>query len=478
MARLRLEQILAWTGGRLQETGEAGIDESLVFTALCTDTRSLVPGCLFVALRGQRFDGHDYAAKALAQGAKAVLVEKAVQATGLKIVVSDTLKAYQDLARGYRLEMGSTVIAVTGSVGKTTSREMIAACLRPFARLHATQANLNNEIGLPQTLLDAPPDAALQIVEMGMRAQGEIRLLSQIARPDIAVITGIGFSHVERLGSQEAIAAAKAEIIEGLRPGGHLVLNADDPFLSDLAQRLHGEYQIVGYSRQDENDWPFASIFVRANGIRPQAQKTDLSIVCRTLRKTACVSGTLPVPGLHLVDSLLCGLAIAAILGYDLKKALQGSASFVNVGRRQKLLRFGKLTVMDDSYNASPESVQAALQTLGLLGDEHSRRIAVLGSMLELGDFSRTIHCKVGKLVAESNFDALFGLGQEAAHIVAAAHSRRPGLHARSYADSQSLCRDLDAYLRPSDLVLVKGSRALRMERIVSHLEKKHAEET
>ena len=479
MAEVRLSDVLRWTKGELVMSSAADQPDYL-FADVTTDTRKCSGGSLFIALSGERFDGHDFAAAALDAGAAGLVLQKndylnrSMKLSGLIILVSDTLTALQQIAAGYRLNLTSQVIAISGSVGKTSTREMVASCLKPFYSVHQTQANLNNQIGLPQTLLQTKPSDQVVVLEMGMRARGEISLLSQIAVPDIAILTRIGWSHIEFLGSQEAILQAKAEIIDGLRPDGLLVLNADDPWLEQLAQRLQGQVQLAGFTRTGKSPWPDVQLWLAAEQINPQPH--SLSFRVKIKKKVqgqyehSGVDVCLPFPGLHHIGNVLPGLAVAACWSADLEQAAHGAASCRNTGSRQRIIETDELTIMDDSYNASPESMQAALETLAMMACGRHRLTAVLGGMLELGDYAKEAHRQVGRMAAENGYSFLFCLGSLAQDIADAARLVNPAINVLWYDDMEELCRDLKKTLRAGDYLLVKGSRALAMEKIIDFL--------
>ncbi len=513
MARLKLSDVLNWTSGSLTgyaDTISGHTASDLIFTDIVTDSRQLVQGCLFVALRGSRFDGHAFVAEALSKGAAAVLTARGAAFPGKSVMVKprievdDTLCALQAIAAGYRSQLKGTVIAISGSVGKTTTRELTAACLRSYINVHQTHGNLNNEIGLPQTLLKARPDDDAVILEMGMRAAGEISLLSKIAKPDVALLTQIGWSHIAYLGSREAIFKAKAEIIDGLKPGGWLIINADDPWLRKLAfQQQPPYYRLAAFSTVSEEPWPEAELWLYAGKIRQDARQITAraSIFKRTERTRSdqqktrpsgrfldgAEAGTsfnqeqqcqtfgfcLPAAGLHLVRNLLAGLAIAVILGIDPQKAAARAADYQSVGNRQRVIYLDELTLMDDTYNAAPESMAAALETLAVMADGRHRLIAVLGGMLELGHFAQQAHQMVGEAVVQYGYSAVFCLGDLAGDIARRVNQLAPDIQTMQAADKETLQQELTAWLKPGDYVLIKGSRALEMETITAYLQEK-----
>jgi UDP-N-acetylmuramoyl-tripeptide--D-alanyl-D-alanine ligase len=489
MPEFTFQEALAWTGGRpAGQTRQPDRMPGLRLAGVCCDSRRLKPGCLFLALHGQAHDGHDYLKQAVLAGAAALLIdnEKALdrlsELSGQNldvpvIMVQDTLKALQDLAAGYRLALPGKVIGVTGSVGKTSTRQMIAACLEHVLQVHQPAGNLNNEIGLPQTLLQAEARHHAIILEMGMRGPGEIALLSRIAQPDIAVITLIGTSHIGRLGSREAILAAKAEIIEGLRTGGLLVLNADDPYLMRLAASLSvpdNRFRLAFVSAGSLGDefWHrpgirSAAFVVQADKIRALAGQTifqaSLAIGSQVVQHAEVI---LPFPGEHHVMNALFGLAVAHELGVGMNQAAAGAANCLTTGNRQRVLQAGPITIMDDSYNASPESMRAALRTLAMLAGPGRRKIAALGGMLELGDFAAEAHYEIGVLAAQNGFSGLLVIGPHGSAVADGAHSVDPDLAVSLHEGHRDLVTALLPLLKPGDHLLVKGSRGFAMEQV------------
>lgn len=485
MSNLRLHDLLIWSGAELLQVPADQTCLPASLAGLCSDSRSVKPGSLFVALIGEHFNGHDYLGQAIRQGAGGLLISNRqafvdlVQAGQLNqlaipvLLVADTLAAMQAIAAGYRGSLSAPVIAITGSVGKTTTRQMISSCLQPMLQVHQTAGNLNNEIGLPQTLLQAEPEDQAIVLEMGMRGPGEITLLSRIARPDIGIITGIGWSHIGRLGSQSAILSAKAEILSGMKPDNLLILNGDDPLLLGLGRTLAGQQRLAYISAGDD---PLTdALLVAAGGefvIRASAiEATGTSVSFQAASHVPGLAGTvipvhLPFPGRHHVRNALFGLAVAHALGIAPELAAAGAAKCQNAGNRQHLVQVGLITLMDDTYNAAPESMQAALETLaGLAGPVH-RKLAAIGCMLELGDYAPEAHRQVGELTARLGYELLLVIGPQAEDLLDGARSVRPDLPSCVCTDLDDMTRRLLATLKPGDHLLVKGSRAFAMEQV------------
>lgn len=483
MPELNLQDVIEWTSARL--AWPPARPASLDFRALSTDTRCVGKGDLFLALRGRQFDAHDFLRHALAAGAAGLVAETTSAAVADLLtdpamtepdappilLVADTLQALQQIAAGYRRSLHGSVVGITGSVGKTSTRQMIAACLQSRLQVHQTRGNYNNEIGLPQTLLQAVPADQAIVVEMGMRGRGEIDLLSRIASPDIAVITNIGISHIERLGSQQAILAAKAEIVRGLKPNGLLLLNGDDPMLRTLGRRLAGSRR-VGFVTTDPSLADSLPGCLLLLGTRIELQNQQIRFVARLLhtdRPTAdCqvdIPVTLPLPGRHHVQNALLGLAVACELGVPLAAAAAGTAHYENTGNRQRLIQAAGLLIMDDSYNASPESMLAALRTLADLAGGQ-RLLAALGGMLELGSHAAAAHRMVGEAAAQAGYQRVFALGPSAGDIAAGAQATQSGTTVDCFNSQAELIASLLATLQPGDHILVKGSRGFAMEKV------------
>lgn len=475
MPDLHLNDILNWTGGQLLSNGAVSPDFD--FTGISTDTRTLKLGNLYLALSGQLHDGHQFLGQARFAGAAGLLIARAdalnsLQSDfnpGIVILVDDTLKALQDIAAGFRQTLSACVVGISGSVGKTSTRQMISCCLETALRVHQTAGNLNNEIGLPQTILAADAEHEAVVLEMGMRGPGEISLLSHIAQPDIAVLTCIGLSHIGRLGSQDAILSAKAEIIDGLRPGGLLVLNADDPLLLEWG-RSQTKFRLAWITTDDQQAAALASdaaYAVSAGQIVTTAAKSSFTAAIQTsgtLMQSIAVN--LPFPGIHHIHNAMFGLVIAAELGLDLVRAATGFLNCQITGSRQRIIDTGEILIMDDSYNASPESMLAALHTMTELAAGKRRLIAALGCMLELGDFADSAHFTLGTQAAQLGFARILVTGPQAESVAAGARAVNPDLSVEVFSDNLKLAAALSGELQAGDCLLVKGSRGFAMEKV------------
>lgn len=446
------EVVLACRGELLSGDPETKI------TGVSTDTRTIKPGDLFVALTGESSDGHKFLADALSKGASGVVVSRKVEARCLAIRVEDTLTALGDLAAYYRLKFEPVVVGVTGSVGKTTTKEMIAAVAAPLGPVLKNEGNFNNEIGLPLTLFGLAPKHKTAVVEMAMRGAGQIAYLAKIAQPRIGVITNIHMSHIELLGSLDAIAGAKGEILDYLPDNGVAVLNADDAYFERLKARA--KCRVVSFGESAGAD-------VRAHSTGIDA-KGCCTFEVETPRGSFNV--LIPVPGEHNIKDALAAIAVAEELGVGHDQIREALAGFKPPEKRSNVVptRSG-VVVVDDTYNASPASTESALKTIAMM--EGGRKIAVLGDMLELGDHAQAEHIRIGQVVREQGIDMLAVVGELAKLIARGAiDAGMPISSVFEYDDSLVAAREIQEKVREQDVVLVKGSRAMKMERIVEGL--------
>lgn len=441
-------------------------DWRAAFSGAAVDSRKVKPGNLFIALPGERVDGHDFVGAAFAAGAPVALVARAptaLPAGAAAIVVPDTLAALAALG-AWRLAVHPVpIVGVTGSVGKTTTKDLIAAALGAQLRVLSNEGNLNSEIGLPLTLLRLEPEHEVAVLEMGMRGRGQISRLCSIARPKIGVITNILEVHLELLGSLENIAAAKAELLEALPPDGVAVLNGDDP----RARALGGKYggMTILYGTEQPVD-------VTATDVHTDASGSTFEVVVGGQLAPARAEIALPVPGRHNALNAAAAVAVGLALGVPLERLRDGLEMARTSAMRLEAFSVGGITVINDAYNASPASMRAALGVLRDLAG--GRKIAVLGNMLELGPLAREWHRDIGAAVVEANCDYLITVGDLAAYIAEGA--RAAGMRA----DAVTVCRSngeavavLSDVLRPGDTLLVKGSRGMQMEEIVAALKKR-----
>lgn len=418
---------------------------------VCTDTRKIQPGSLFVCLRGERFDGHSFASQAAQLGAAALLVDHPVDADVPQLVVTDTGKALLQLAGWYRRRFQLPVVGLTGSVGKTTTKEFIALVLGAKYNTLKTQGNLNNEIGVPQMLFRLEDSHTAAVIEMGMNHFGEISRLTRAVAPTVGLITNIGVSHIENLGSRAGILQAKLEILEGMAPDAPLIVNIDNDMLRTVKL---GDRPLLTFAIDDQ------SADFTATDIAEQGSTTAFTVHHSTFTRPV----TIPTVGIHNVYNALAAMAVGYVTGVDPAAAASALANYVPAGMRQNLVQVGGVQVIEDCYNASPDSMRAALQTLGKLPVH--RRYAVLGAMLELGDYAKEAHTQVGKMAAENGIDGVLAYGADAAYIVEAA--KQAGLeNARLFDTKEALAQSLAQQVQPGDGVLFKGSRGMHLEDVM-----------
>lgn len=457
-----IQEILKATGGRLLQGSE-----DVACEAISTDTRTIPDGALFIALRGSRFDGHDFVLEAFKKNARGIVIEENQiekipwkgDETKPVILVTDTLRALGDLARHHRRKFQIPVVALTGSNGKTTTKEMISTCLETTFPVLKTKGNLNNLIGLPLTLLGLTEKERIAVVEMGMNVPGEIRRLTEIAEPDVGLITNIQKAHLEGMGSLERIQAEKGELFRRMRSDGSIIVNQDDPRVVALAEEFEGQKITFGIDHSAD---------VMARAIRLKGKEgTSFTLLCEGEEREVC----LPLLGKHFVYNALSAIATGSLFGIDLLNLLEALEQFRPYPMRMEVRTFENgATLINDAYNANPSSMELALQTLSEVKGR-GRAIAVLGDMLELGEFMVEAHRRLGKKVAALSIDFLFTFGEKAPVVVESAI--REGMDPQrarvvdSHAEAASLVRSI---AREGDWILIKGSRGMGMEKVVDDL--------
>lgn len=434
----------------------AKADKNAIIRGISTDSRTIGQGDLYIALKGENFDGHDFIESAVKNGAAAVMSHKDVVCGAPVLRVADTEKAFLALASWYRKLIDPFVTALTGSVGKTTTKEMVSAVFSSEKNTLKTEGNLNNQIGVPKTLMRLEESTQVAVVEMGMDAKGQISVLSRCALPDAAIITNIGVSHLENLGSREGILAAKLEILDGLKPGGRLFLNADDPYLFSAEI---DDYTVIYYGIDN------AACRYKAENIVTNSMSTDFDIVWDGGKQHV----HLPAIGIHNVYNAAAAFAAGVEYGIDPENAAKGLEGYTPSGMRQRITQKSGVTFIEDCYNASPDSVKAALNTLA--GLDCGRKAAVLGDMLELGSVSERSHEISGEYAAQKGVDAVFTFGEKS--LLTAKKAREAGIETvMSFDDHGELARAVAAYIRPGDAVLFKASRGMKLENALSEVYK------
>lgn len=447
---------------RLQDAAAAlGLPctEDTEIMSITTDTRKIEAGSLFVALVGERFDGHDFVEAALDNGAVAAVVSRPVENVPQEklLMVADTRRALMELAGLYRTHFQIPVVGVTGSVGKTSTKEMIYAVLNDAVPTLKTAENLNNEIGLSQTLFGLDRHFGAAVIEMGMYNAGEIRVMTKVTRPTVAVITNIGVSHIVNLGSRENILKAKLEIAEGLPEGGTLILNKDNDLLGPLTEEEVG-HPLLTYGIEE------SSADIVGKDLVVKEGKTYFTICYKGQEHKAMV----PCLGQYNVGNALCAFGVAAVLGFDLSKAAAALSHFQNTGMRQHLVRNRGITFVEDCYNASPDSMKAALDALEVM-EVKGHKLALLGDMLELGNIEAISHKQVGAYAATKGLYALYTYGVRAMDIAKLA--KQGGMtRVYSFTDKEELAEALRKELCAGDALLCKASRGMALEEVLKKL--------
>lgn len=429
--------------------------EDVAVNNISTDTRGELSGDLFVPLKGEHFNGHDYLQQAVEKGAVAVLCDQDIVELPKEVAVyrvKQTRRALEDLAAYHRRRFALPVIAVTGSSGKTTTKELIASVLAQKFRVHKTEKNYNNEIGLAQTLLSLQPKDEVCVVEMGMRARGEIKRLAEIAAPTVGVVTNVGVAHLERLGSQDAIAAAKQELIESIPENGTAVLNWNDKRVRNMASVCHG--RVISYGIEPQAN-------VQALDIQYGLGKTKFT--CRLFDEVFPV--TLPLLGAHNVANALATVAVARVLGLSANRIQRALAEAVSGELRQEIVDRSGIRFVNDAYNANPLSMAASLASLSQFGE--GRYVAVIGDMLELGLNEVAMHEELAAAVIAAGITELITVGP-LARALGEAVKKQSHVNVHSVANTNEVMPLLKPLLQAGDIVLIKGSHSLRLDTLVT----------
>ncbi len=444
MGRLTLKQAAAFCGGWVDPKFE-----DITFLGANNDTRLIQPGQLFIVLQGAR-DGHDFIGQAMEKGAAAALCSRKVGDYPC-IIVDDPRIALGQIARAERHRIGCKVVGITGSVGKSTTKEMVATVLESTFRTAKTPVNHNNDIGMPMAILAMPEDTEVAVLEMGMNHFREMAYLSSIAQPDVAVIVNIGSMHIEFLGSIEGVRRAKLEILEGMKPEGKLLLNGDDTMLQNLPRK---PVQAVTYFGGTE------ACAVRYRNVQEASGQLKFEVTAGN----DAFPVELALEGMHFVADAMAAVAVALELGVEPVRIQEQLHSFRNMAGRQEIYQAGEYTIISDCYNAGPESMAAALK---VLGKRSGRRIAVLGDMLELGDVKLAEHYKIGRIAAE-NADVVFAYGPNAYRVAGGAITggMSPNF-ARTFETHEEMATALKRLAKPGDVYLFKASRGMHLEKVL-----------
>ncbi len=422
-----------------------------------TDTRNIKPGDLFIPIIGEKFDGHNFINDAFEKGAVACLSQKNIDTNNIVINVKDTKKALKDFATYYRSLFNIPVVALTGSSGKTTTKDMLASCLSIKYKTLKTEGNFNNEIGLPLTIFNIEEDTEVVVLEMGMNHFGEIRNLSEIAKPDIALITNIGVSHIENLGSREGILRAKYEIFDYLKENGIKVLNGDDDMLCTLKEE-NNKLKTYFYSINKKLDAYATNI--KENGIN------GISATINYFNKSFNV--LLSLPGKHIISNALAVTLVCESLGLKEDEIKKGLETFKPSKMRMDIIKTDKYTIINDVYNANPNSMKASLDVLATL---EGRKVAILGDMFELGNYSNDMHYEIGKYAVEKDIDELIFIGDYSYYMLQGAKDNIKNNSSINYFKTQDeFINNVDNLLKIGDTILVKASRGMKLENTVDKI--------
>ncbi len=451
MKQISLESVALATGGKLVN----GNAETLI-NGVTMDSRKVEKGNLFAAIKGERVDGHDFIDDVFTKGAAAVICEKLPEnPKGACILVNNTVKALQDLAEYYRKSLSIKVVGITGSVGKTSTKEIVAATLSAKYKVLKTEGNYNNEIGLPLTVLSIGEEHEIAVLEMGISDFGEMRVLSKIARPDICVITNIGQSHLENLGSRDGIYKAKSEIFEYMNPKGFIFLNGDDDILC---------------TKKDVNGIRPATF-----GLTPDCDVHPADIVPHGLKGTSLKvvtrEETFPVNvklfGKHMISNIMAAVSVGKSLSMTTAEIVKGLENASTIDGRLKLIPFGEGFIIDDCYNAAPSSVRAAIDTLSMA---EGVKAAVLGDMFELGTDSDLMHREIGEYAAKSGIDKLICIGENSIHMYEGAKSVASGVKLKYFPTVAKFIEEMPLLFEKDDTILVKASHGMEFVKVVEAL--------
>ncbi len=428
------------------------------FSIVTTDSRKITEGSLFIALKGERFNGEEFACEAIGKGAAGVLIgddceQKNIPTRGTVFAVEDTLAAYQKLAGAWRDKFNIPIVAITGSSGKTTTKDLTAAALSALGSVLKTSSNYNNEIGVPQTLFELNENHRAAVVEIGMRGLNQIAPLAAIVKPSIGIVTNVGEVHVELLGSIENIARAKSELVESIDACGTVILNADDANVAAMIDRVKPGVKVITYGLECEADIRATNLITRRSSTTFTVKYSNKEYDCE-----------IPILGRHNVSNTLAAIAAGVVLGLHEKELRAGFTTLATTKMRFEIIDRDGLHIINDAYNASPASMRAALRTTAEIAS--GRKIAVLGDMLELGHLAENLHRSLGEELAKNQFGVLVTYGRLGKLIAEGA--REAGIENIFMADSHEEAAEfLRGILTNGDTILFKGSRAMRMEKII-----------
>ena len=449
MNKLSLAEVAQVTGA------EVNSDAEIFFEGVSTDSRKISTGELFVALKGENCNGESFAKDALKKGAAAVLVSKIAKRLpeGVVLKVDDTLEAYRQIAGAWRNRFNIPVVAVTGSNGKTTTKDLTAAALDALGHVQKTSGNFNNEVGVPMTLLELNDKHKAAVVEIGMRGLGQIESLAEVVRPTIGIITNVSETHIEILGSIENIAKAKGELVEAIQEGGTIILNADNQYTLAMKNLVRDGVRVLTYSLEKDADFIAKNILIGS-------VSTEFTLSFKGKE----YDFEIPMLGRHNVSNALAAIAAGFAVGLTFSELQRGFSTLTTTKMRYEVIRRDGLTIINDAYNASPASMRAAIKTTAEVYD--GRLIAVLGDMLELGDISERVHRELGAELVENKFDTLITLGELGKFIAAGALDA--GLkNIYSFDTHEDVAKKILELVREGDTILFKASHVMHMEKII-----------
>ncbi len=448
MEKLNLNEIVKVTNA------ETNCIDNIFFEGVTTDSRKITNGVLFVALKGENFNGEDFAQDALNKGAAAVLVSKAAKNfDGVTLKVDDTLTAYQQIAKSWRERFQIPVVAITGSNGKTTTKDLTAAVLSSLGKVCKTTANFNNEIGVPMTLLEIDETHKAAVVEIGMRGLHQIENLAQYVKPNIGIVINVNETHIEILGSIENIARAKGEMVEAIQSGGTVILNADNFYTAEMKNLANDGVKILTYGLDNAADLTAENISVTGNATQFNLKYNGESY-----------NFEIPVIGRHNVSNALAAIAAGLSVGLNVEEIQRGISNLTATKMRFEVIQRENFTIINDAYNASPASMQAAIKTVAEIYS--GRKIAVLGDMLELGAISEKVHREVGQQLVENNFDTLIAFGELGKFIAAGA--KDAGLkNIFTVETHEDAAKKILEIVQKGDVVLFKASHGMHLEKIL-----------
>ena len=450
MEKLSLNEIIKITNA------ESNSNENIFFDGVTTDIRKIVEGTLFVALKGEKFNGEDFVEDSLKKGATAAIVSKNFDkkiSDGIILKVDDTLTAYQQIAGAWRDRFNIPIFAVTGSTGKTTTKDLTAAVLSELGKILKTSANFNNEIGVPMTLLELNEEHKAAVVEIGMRGLGQIKSLAKIVKPTVAIVTNVNETHMELLGSIENIAKAKGELVEAIQPGGTVILNVDNPYTKDLIKLAKPGVKIFTHGIEHPADLKADNVSI-----------TGGSTVFDLTYQGKIYHFDLPLIGRHNISNALAATAAGLFVGLDFDQIRYGISTLVTTKMRFEVIRRDGIIIVNDAYNASPASMRASIKTAAEVYD--TRKIAVFGDMFELGDISEKVHREVGEYLAANNFEILITVGELGKFIAEGAKSA--GMEKVFVTDShEDAAKTLRGILHYDDVVLFKASHGMHLEKVI-----------